>query len=294
MCRPVPLVMDFCPPAITLNTSTACSRRMPAQIPRNPHNVCRGIAQMTRGLIRDRDTESSSMTALSRNTARMKSAILFFVLWLISESSFAAETPNILLIVADDLGFSDVGCYGGEIQTPNIDQLAAGGVRFTQFYNTARCWPTRSAILTGYYPQQIRMDPPHGRLPKWTRLLPHYLKPLGYRSYQSGKWHVNGVPRVVADGGFDHAFNLQDQNRYFTPQSRSEDDRKLPAVKPGDNYYATIAIADHAIRCLKEHAKEHAQSPSFSTWRSRRRTSRCMPCRKILIVIETGISKAGT
>jgi arylsulfatase len=171
--------------------------------------------------------------------------------------------PNILLIVADDLGFSDIGCYGGEIETPNLDRLAAGGVRFTQFYNTARCWPTRSAILTGYYPQQIRMDPPHGRLPKWTRLLPHYLKPLGYRSYQSGKWHVNGAPRVNADGGFDHSFNLQDQNRYFTPQARSEDDRKLPPVKPGDNYYATVAIADHAVRCLQEHAREHAAEPFF-------------------------------
>src|SRR6202453_271094 len=87
----------------------------------------------------------------------------------------AAERPNIVLILADDLGYSDIGCYGGEIQTPNLDALAAGGVRFTQFYNTARCWPTRSAILTGYYPQEIRMDPPHGRLPGWTRLLPHYL-----------------------------------------------------------------------------------------------------------------------
>src|SRR5580692_358172 len=91
-------------------------------------------------------------------------------------SADSPRKPNILLIVADDLGFSDIGCYGGEIQTPNLDALAAGGVRFTQFSNTARCWPTRSAILTGYYPQEIRMDPPHGRLPGWTRVLPHYLK----------------------------------------------------------------------------------------------------------------------
>jgi arylsulfatase A-like enzyme len=102
--------------------------------------------------------------------------------------------PNILIILADDMGFSDAGCYGGEIQTPNLDRLAANGLRFTQFYNTARCWPTRSALLTGYYPQQIRMDPPQGRLPGWARLLPTYLKPLGYRSYHSGKWHVNGAP----------------------------------------------------------------------------------------------------
>src|SRR5262245_65934317 len=66
--------------------------------------------------------------------------------------------PNILLIVADDMGFSDAGCYGGEIATPNLDALAKGGLRFTQFYNTARCWPTRAAILTGYYAQQVRRD----------------------------------------------------------------------------------------------------------------------------------------
>src|SRR5438874_746272 len=71
-----------------------------------------------------------------------------------------APRPNILIILADDLGFTDLGCYGGEIETPNLDQLARGGLRFTQFYNTARCWPSRSALMSGYYPQQIRMDPP--------------------------------------------------------------------------------------------------------------------------------------
>src|ERR1041385_8041261 len=81
------------------------------------------------------------------------------------------KRPNILLILADDLGYSDLGCYGGEIATPNLDRLASNGVRFTQFYSTARCWPTRAALLSGYYPQQIRMDPPRGPLPAWTRLL---------------------------------------------------------------------------------------------------------------------------
>src|SRR5437868_13278390 len=93
------------------------------------------------------------------------------------------KPPNFLLIVADDMGFSDAGCYGGEIATPNLDRLASGGLRFTQAYNTARCWPSRAALLTGYYPQQIRMDPPRGRLPGWARLVPHSLKPLGYRCY---------------------------------------------------------------------------------------------------------------
>src|SRR3954470_7242096 len=83
----------------------------------------------------------------------------------------AATRPNILIVLADDMGFADAGCYGGEIRTPTLDRLAASGLRFTQFYNTARCWPTRAALLTGYYPQQIRMDPPHGQLPPWARLV---------------------------------------------------------------------------------------------------------------------------
>ncbi len=68
------------------------------------------------------------------------------------------KKPNILIILADDMGFSDAGCYGGEIATPNLDNLAKNGLRFTQFYNTARCWPTRAALLTGYYAQQVRRD----------------------------------------------------------------------------------------------------------------------------------------
>lgn len=172
--------------------------------------------------------------------------------------------PNILVILADDLGFSDIGCYGSEIATPNLDRLAAGGVRFTQCYNTARCWPTRSALLTGYYPQQIHMDPPQGRLPGWARLLPQLLKPLGYRSYHSGKWHVMGASKPVADGGFDHSYDLEDHSRNFNPQQILEDDQRLPPVAKNSGYYTTTAFADHAIRCLKEHAEKHANQPFFS------------------------------
>ncbi len=180
-----------------------------------------------------------------------------------AENGAERRAPNVLLILADDLGFSDLGCYGGEIETPNLDRLAAGGLRFTRFYNTARCWPTRSCILTGYYAQQIRMDPPRGRLPSWTRVLPHYLKPLGYRCYHSGKWHLFGAPAAVADAGFDHSYKLDDTDRYFSPNAHLEDDRPLPPVRPDEGYYATTAIADHAIRCLKEHAEQHAQRPFF-------------------------------
>jgi len=171
--------------------------------------------------------------------------------------------PNVAIIIADDLGYSDLGCYGGEIETPNLDGLASGGLRFTQFYNTARCWPTRACVLTGYYAQQVRMDPPKGRLPEWTRVLPHYLKPLGYRSYQSGKWHLHGAPRAVADGGFDRSYLVADQDRFFSPRRTSLDDEPLPPVAEGSGYYATTAIAEYAIRFLREHAEQHAEEPFF-------------------------------
>src|SRR5215475_374086 len=102
----------------------------------------------------------------------------------------ASELANILLILNDDMGYSDLGCYGGEIETPNLDRLAANGLRYTQFYNTARCWPTRAALMSGYYAQQVRMDPPAAKLPNWVKLLPNHLQPAGYRCYHSGKWHI--------------------------------------------------------------------------------------------------------
>src|SRR5436309_636156 len=166
----------------------------------------------------------------------------------------ARRPPNLVVILADDLGFSDLGCYGGEIQTPNLDALAKNGLRFTQFYNTARCWPSRSALMSGYYAQQVRMDPQQKKgAPAWTRLLPHHLRLAGYRCYHSGKWHIGIMPRVCADGGFDHSYNLTDQNRYFSPKTHQDDDKPLPSVDPKSGYYATQTIADHAIRCLREH-----------------------------------------
>jgi len=185
----------------------------------------------------------------------------------LSCSLLAAAKPNILIILADDLGFSDAGCYGGEIATPNLDALAAGGLRFTQFYNTARCWPSRAALLTGYYAQQVRRDKvpgvpsgSNGIRPAWARLLPDLLKPLGYRSYLSGKWHVDGDP---LQNGFDHAYVLEDHNRNFAPQNVTEDGVKQPPLKLETGYYTSTAFADHAIKCLKEHAEKHAGKPFF-------------------------------
>lgn len=179
----------------------------------------------------------------------------------------AAKPPNVLIILADDLGYSDLGCYGGEIETPNLDGLASRGLRFTQFYNTARCWPTRAALLTGYYAQQVRRDtlpgiPSGGRgvRPAWARLLPEMLQPLGYRAYHSGKWHIDGKP---LENGFDRSYLLQDQGRFFSPQLHFEDDVQLPPVERSAGYYATTAIADHAVTCLREHAQHHSDQPFY-------------------------------
>ncbi|MEN6338003.1 MAG: arylsulfatase [Phycisphaerales bacterium] len=171
--------------------------------------------------------------------------------------------PNILVIVADDMGYSDAGCYGGEIETPNLDRLAAGGLRFSQCYSTGRCWPSRTSLLTGYYPQQVRMDPPQGRLPAWTRVVPHYLKPLGYRCYHAGKWHLTGAPKVVADGGFDRSYVLHDHDRFFNPTNHELDDRKLAPVPEGSGFYVTTTIAEYAANFLKEHAKGHPGEPFY-------------------------------
>lgn len=197
-------------------------------------------------------------------------AVLPLALFALLASSAAAEDahrPNVLVILADDLGYSDLGCYGGEIETPNLDALARGGLQFTQFYNTGRCWPTRAALLTGYYAQQVRRDTVQGvksggqgRRPEWAPLLAARLSPLGYRSYHSGKWHIDGMP---VEEGFDRSYYVGDQERFFSPQTHFLDDQRLPPVERDSGYYATIAIADHAIECLRDHAAEHADQPFF-------------------------------
>jgi arylsulfatase len=191
---------------------------------------------------------------------------VFCILWLAFTTPRTAESapPNFLVILADDLGFSDLGCYGGEIATPNLDALAANGLRYTQFYNTARCWPTRAALLTGYYAQQVRRDDLpgvtkfRGGRPGWARLISEYLRPLGYRSYHSGKWHIDGSP---LQGGFDRSYSLNDHNRHFGPQDHTLDDQRLPPVQSNSDYYSTATIADHAITFLKEHATSHRDQP---------------------------------
>ncbi|MCL2745123.1 MAG: arylsulfatase [Planctomycetaceae bacterium] len=180
-------------------------------------------------------------------------------------SALSADNPNIVLLVADDMGFSDLGCYGGEIQTPNLDKLAANGLRFTQFYNTSRCWSTRCALATGYYPQQNGMDPARRdkKFDDWSPVLTKYLKPAGYRCYHSGKWHINGAPKAIADGNFDHSYILHDHNRNFNPQNHELDDQPLPPVQKDAGYYSTCAFTDYSLKFLDEHFCGHKSKPFF-------------------------------
>ena len=98
-----------------------------------------------------------------------------------------ARRPNLLLILADDLGFSDLGCFGGETETPNLDRLAANGLRFSQMYSTARCMPSRGVLMTGYYAQQSGFEQAANvKPPAWIRYTPQYLAAQGYRCYHSG------------------------------------------------------------------------------------------------------------
>lgn len=175
--------------------------------------------------------------------------------------------PNLVVILADDMGYSDIGCYGGEIQTPHLDRLAENGLRYTQFYNTARCWPSRAALLTGYYAQQVHRDAlpglgggGAGQRQDWAQLLPTLLKPAGYRCYHSGKWHVDGA---VLASGFDHSYYDAENGRFFSPGKHFEDDVPLPPVVADSGYYATTAFASHAVQMLQSHQTRHADQPFF-------------------------------
>jgi arylsulfatase A-like enzyme len=196
----------------------------------------------------------------------------------------AAGKPNIVVILSDDMGFSDIGCYGGEIATPNLDALAANGLRFTQFYNTARCCPTRASLLTGLYPHQAGIGhmmedkgkPGYrGNLNTACRTIAEVLKPAGYRSYAVGKWHV--TRHTDQDGpkhnwplarGFDRFFGtIHGGGSYYDPSSLVRDDTMIspyadPEYKPATFYY-TDAISEQAAKFVGDHTKEHSAKPFF-------------------------------
>lgn len=195
-----------------------------------------------------------------------------------------APKPNIIVIMSDDMGYSDVGCYGSEIETPSLDRLAANGLRYTRFYNTSRCCPTRASLLTGLYAHQAGIgqmtsdggQPGYrGDLSRNAVTLAEALKPSGYRTYMSGKWHVTtqlnpdgdkknwpmqrGFDRfygtIIGAGSFYDPWTLTRGNDAITPDND-------PEYQP-EQYDYTNAVSDHAVRYIKEHTKDHADAPFF-------------------------------
>jgi arylsulfatase A-like enzyme len=199
-------------------------------------------------------------------TLLLASLILF-------QNAFSA-LPNILVILVDDMGFSDLGCYGSEIPTPNIDSLAAGGVRFTQFYNTARCSTTRASLMTGLYPHQAGMGfldglklpdskGTHAKLEDRCVTMAEVLGSAGYHTSIVGKWHLgqqNGTPPW--ERGFQRTATTQYGEMYF-PRERSKldtkfvylDGRKVPTDSPelgSGEWYSTFMFTDWALKFLDD------------------------------------------
>ena len=203
---------------------------------------------------------------------------------LMTATALCAARPNIILIMSDDMGFSDLGCYGGEIQTPNLDRLAKGGVRLSQFYNAGRCCPTRASLLTGLYPHQAGIghmmedrghDGYRGDLNNRCVTIAEVLKPAGYRTYAVGKWHV--TKHAVPEGpklnwplhrGFDRFYGtITGAGSFYDPGTLTRDDTMIspfadPEYQP-KQYYYTDAISDHAIRFIDEHASTQKDKPFF-------------------------------
>ena len=193
--------------------------------------------------------------------------------------SLGESRPNIVLIMADDMGFSDIGCYGGEVQTPSIDGLASKGLRYTQFYNNARCCPTRASLMTGVYPQQAGMGwmtaadlgtPEYqGELNDKTVTIAEVLKDAGYATYMTGKWHLSRVRNIWAgiktnwpsQRGFDRFFGIVDgASNYFNPMVFSDNETYKA---PGDDFYFTHAVSDSSVMFIDQHLNKKEKSPFF-------------------------------
>ncbi len=207
------------------------------------------------------------------------SSILTYILLsaeitLFSCSSEKVESPNIILILADDMGFSDIGCYGGEIRTPNLDNLASGGIRFSQFYNTARCCPTRASILTGLYPHQAGfghmtedrgLSGYQGDLNEQCVTIAQVLKEAGYSTYMSGKWHVTkqmgywtGDTNLTSkhnwplQRGFDRFWGtIVGAGSFYDPATLT--DGNIPTKPEKDLFYYTDEISHKTVQYINEH-----------------------------------------
>ncbi|MBN2476248.1 MAG: arylsulfatase [Pirellulales bacterium] len=180
----------------------------------------------------------------------------------------ADERPNIVLIMCDDMGYSDIGCYGGEVQTPNLDRLAAEGLRFTQFYNCAKCTTTRAALITGLHPRQGK----GGLLRDNMVTIAEALRPAGYQTALSGKWHLGHGDTHPFRRGFDEYYGLLDGCcNFFNPvqpdppykggRVRTFGHNDEPITEFPDDYYTTDAFSDHAAETIRRFAK--ADKPFF-------------------------------
>ncbi len=183
------------------------------------------------------------------------------------------ERPNIVIILVDDMGFSDIGCYGSEIETPNIDKLASGGLRFTQFYNSGRCCPTRASLMTGLQPHQVGIghmtEPPkqplgikgpyQGYLNKDCVTLAQVLKPAGYHTLMVGKWHLglHSKENWPLQRGFDKYYGcLSGAINYFKPGGGRFIYDGNQQVDTDENFYATDNFTDKAIEYISEVSKK--------------------------------------
>ena len=188
---------------------------------------------------------------------------------LVVEFAFGEEPaprPNIILIMCDDMGWSDIGCYGGEVQTPHLDRMAAEGLRFTQFYNNAKCTTTRASILTGLYPRRDK----GGLLRSNMVTIGEALKGAGYQTALSGKWHLGSNKNTHPfHRGFDEFYGLLDGCCNFFDPNQPDPPYKGGRVRKfgqndqtittfPDDYYTTDAFTDHAIDCVKKFAAKDA------------------------------------
>lgn len=213
--------------------------------------------------------------------------LLLFLLSLFGfGNSFANERPDIILVMVDDMGFSDLGCYGSEIETPNIDQLAAGGVRFDQFYNSGRCCPTRATLMTGLHPHQVGIghmtlspaqkpnDRPanyQGYINERCVTIAEALAPSGYATFMSGKWHLgmHDASLLPMQRGYQQYYgSLAGATRYFAPlHPRGMTSGNTPVENPESTteeaFYTTDAFTDHAIRFIRGHREQSPERPYF-------------------------------
>ncbi|SIS95936.1 arylsulfatase [Paracoccus saliphilus] len=187
--------------------------------------------------------------------------------------------PNIVLILNDDMGYSDIGCYGGEVETPNLDRLAQNGLRYSQFYNTARCSPSRASLMTGLHPHQtgigvltysIGPEGYVGNLVDECITIPELLKSRGYRTYMSGKWHVaadlekpNGA--WPTERGFDEFYGtVIGAGSFYHPNTLTRGLENVEHEAVGNpEFFYTDAISDQAADYVRGHKAAHADQPFF-------------------------------